>query len=124
MDNKFLKSFLLGLTGLFLLTLTSCSKEAETKAIITVIDINKDPVQGAKVRLHQDGLISSTGNISQVFDEQWTDNNGQTEHVFEHEAILNVSVKKMLNNNTDSIIGENVIRLLKEKTVSKTVEID
>ena len=63
-----------------------------TKAIITVIDINGTVVKDAKVRLHQDGQISPSGQYSEVSDEQWTDSSGKTEHVFEHEAILNVDV--------------------------------
>ncbi len=91
-------------------------------AIITVIDINGDVVEGAKVKLHQDGLISPTGQYSEVSDEQWTDSNGKTEHVFEHEAILIVDVSMWIG--TNELTGTNVVCLLKNKTVSKTVEID
>lgn len=122
MANRISKSFLIVVFALFSITLNSCKKAEDTKAIITVLDINGDPVEGAKVKLHQDGQISQAGQYSEVSDEQETDNNGQTEHVFEHEAILNVSISKWVG--TNELTGENVIRLLKHKTVSKTIEID
>ena len=93
-----------------------------TKAIITVIDINDNIVEDAKVRLHQDGQISPSGQYSDVSDEQWTDSNGQTEHIFKNEAILNVDVSIWVG--TNELTGTNVIRLLMGKTVNKTIEID
>ena len=122
MLNIILKSCLIVTFSLFAISIHSCKKPEDTKVIITVVDINGDAVEGAKVRLHQDGQISQAGQYSEVSDEQWTDNNGQTEHVFEYEAILNVSVNKWVG--TNELTGENVIRLLKHKTVSKNIEID
>ena len=122
MLNRISKSFLIIAFAVFTFSLNSCKKPEDTKAIITVVDINGDAVEGVKVKLHQDGQISQAGQYSEVSDEQWTDNNGQTEHVFEHEAILNVTANKWVG--TNELKGENVIRLLKHKTVSKTIEID
>ena len=122
MLNKIFKSLLIGAFAIFALTLNSCKKAEDTKVIITVVDINGTVVKDAKVRLHQDGQISPSGQSSEVSDEQWTDASGQTEHVFEYEAILNVDVVKPLVGY--DLTGSNVIRLLKNKTVSKTIEID
>ena len=122
MLNRISKSFLIIAFAGFAFSLNSCKKPEDTKAIITIIDINGNVVEGVKVKLHQDGQISQAGQYSEVSDEQWTDNNGQTEHVFEYEAILNVTANKWVG--TNELKGENVIRLLKNKTVSKTIEID
>ena len=122
MLNKIFKSLLIGTFVIFALTLNSCKKPEDTKAIITVVDINGTVVKDAKVRLHQDGQISPAGSSSIISDKQWTDASGKTEHVFEHEAILNIDVNKWVGNN--ELTGSNVIRLLKHKTVSKTIEID
>ena len=122
MLNKIFKSFLIVALSVFALTFNSCKKPDDTKAIITVIDINGAVVKDAKVRLHQDGQVSQSGQYSEITNEQWTDDNGQTEHVFEHEAILNVDVNIWIG--TNELTGSNVIRLLKNKTVSKTIEID
>lgn len=122
MQYRFLKfGFILSLS-VFMLVFSACEKPADTIAIIKVIDVNGNPVEGARVRLHQDGLVSTSGQYSNISDEQWSDASGTTEHVFEHEAILNVEVSKWVG--TNELVGTNVIRLLKEKTVSKTVEID
>ena len=122
MLNKIFKSLLIGAFAIFTFTLNSCKKAEDTKVIITVVDINGTVVKDARVRLHQDGQISPSGQSSEVSDEQWTDASGQTEHVFEYEATLNVDVKKWVG--TNELTGSNVIRLLKHKTVSKTIEID
>ena len=122
MLNIIFKSLLIGAFAIFTLTLNSCKKPEDTKAIITVVDINGAVVKDAKVRLHQDGQISPSGQYSEVSDEQWTDARGQTEHVFEYEAILKTDVSKWVG--TNELTGSNVIRLLKHKTVSKTIEID
>ena len=122
MLNKIFKSLLIGAFAIFALTLNSCKKAEDTKVIITIVDINGTVVKDAKVRLHQDGQISPSGQSSEVSDEQWTDASGQTEHVFEYEAILNIDVSKWVG--TNELTGSNVIRLLKHKTVSKTIEID
>ena len=122
MQNKIFKSFLIVAFAFFTTSLNSCKKPEDTKAIITVVDINGDVVKDAKVRLHQDEQISPSGQYSEVSDEQWTDASGQTEHVFEYEAILTTDVSKWVG--TNELTGSNVIRLLKHKTVSKTIEID
>ena len=122
MLNKIFKSFLIVAFSVFALTFNSCKKPDDTKAIITVVDINGAVVKDAKVRLHQDGQVSQSGQYSEITNEQWTDDNGQTEHVFEHEAILNVDVNIWIG--TNELTGSNVIRLLKNKTVSKTIQID
>ena len=122
MLNKIFKSFLIVAFSVFTLTFNSCKKPDDTKAIITVVDFNGTIVPEAKVRLHQDGQVSQSGQYSEISDEQWTDNNGETEHVFEHEAILNVDVNIWVG--TNEFTGSNVIRLLKNKTVTKTIAID
>jgi len=122
MLNIIFKSALIGVFIIFAISLNSCKKAEDTKAIITVVDINGTVVKDAKVRLHQDGQISQAGSSSIISNEQWTDASGVTEHVFEHEAILNIEVSKWVG--TNELMGSNVIRLLKHKTVSKTIEID
>ena len=122
MLNKIFKSFLIVAFSVLALTFNSCTKPEDTKAIITVVDVNRTVVKGAKVRLHQDGQVSQSGQYSEITNEQLTDDNGQTEHVFEHEAILNVDVNIWVG--TNELTGSNVIRLLKNKTVTKTIEID
>tara|TARA_B100001250_G_C19431764_1_gene627781 strand:- start:188 stop:613 length:426 start_codon:yes stop_codon:yes gene_type:complete len=93
-----------------------------TKAIITVIDINGAAVSGATVTLHRDGAISQQGNVSMIHDEQLTDLNGSTEHVFKNEALLQVNVSIWIE--TDELIGTNLIQLLRGETVNLTIEID
>ena len=100
----------------------SCEKAPETKAIITVLDINGNPVQGATVWRSQNGQISPQGTISNISDQQITDSQGQSFHIFELEKVLNIDAQKTQGN--DFLSGSGVIKLVKNETVSKTVQIN
>lgn len=102
--------------------LVSCDNNQETKAIISVKDLNGVPVQGATVSLSQSGQISPSGEVSNISDQQITDAEGKTIHVFELEKVLNIEVQKTEGN--DFYSGFDVIRLVKNETVFKTVQIN
>ena len=110
--------------GLTLGVFYSCQKAKDTIGIIIVKDSFGNTVAGATVVLHQDGAISQQGNStnSELRKTNITDSNGRAEFTYELEAIFNVEVEKIEGNNI--YIGSNVIRLLKEKTVTQVVEIN
>jgi len=127
MRNINFKSLLI----IFLLTfsvaffLSSCGKEKETIAIIVVKYSNGDLVHKAQVRLHQDGQISAGGeDVDPDLATGWqeTDVNGSVEFTFDLEAILNINVVDTVGN--DIYAGNDIIRLLKGKSVTKIVEIN
>jgi len=125
MLNKILKSVLLGVFALVLTSsITSCQKAKDTIGVIIVKDINGNTVAGATVVLHQDGMTSPQGEDTNpaIKKDDVTDANGRAEFTYELEAILNVDVVKTEGNNVYT--GSNIIRLLKEKTVTKVVEIN
>ncbi len=116
--NKYFAAVLLFASSI----LFSCNEETNCTAIITVQDTNGNPVYQAEVWLHQNNQISPQGTISNLSDFKTTDVNGKTVHVFDLEAVLNIEVYSKSGN--DTLTGTNVIRLLKGKTVNKTVEIN
>ena len=125
MLNRILKTVILGVFTLVLsTTFTSCQKAKDTIGIIIVKDINGNTVAGAKVILHQDGAISPQGEapLASLRKKDITDVNGRAEFTYDLEAILQVDVEKQDGNNIYT--GNNVIRLLKEKTVTQVVEIN
>lgn len=126
MLNRIFKLTLLGVFFFVLcVTFTACEKEKETIGVIIVKYSNGNFVKGADVRLHQDGQINTNGiEVSPNLATEWqtTDANGRVEFTFELEAILNVDVEKQEGNNT--YFGTDIIRLLKGKIVTKTVEIN
>jgi hypothetical protein len=126
MLNRIFKTALLGVFALVICTtFTSCKKEKETIGIIIVKYSDGNLVNGADVRLHQDGQISTGGlDVDPDLATGWqkTDANGRVEFTFELEAILNVDVEKQDGN--DLYIGTDIIRLLKGKTITKVVEIN
>ena len=125
MLNKIFKTAILILSLLlFSIINTSCEKNKSTIGIVIVKDANNQTVEGATVVLHNDGLISTQGStpLSQLRKEAKTDENGIAEFLYEFEAILKVDVEKITGNDTWK--GSNVIRLLKEKTVTQVIEIN
>ena len=104
--------------------LISCQEAKATIGVIIVKDSNGNTVSEATVILHQDGAISQQGNNTSpdLRKEDITDANGRAEFTYELEAIFQVDVEKIDGN--DIYTGSNVIRLLKEKTVTQVVEIN
>jgi len=127
MLNKIFKQTILTLAAVILcFFFNSCAKEKETIGIVIVKDVNGNAVKNAFVTLHQDDLPNSPSG-QEVLDEirrenLKTDSNGRVEVIYELEAILNVDVWKPSGN--DTLRGTDIIRLLKEKTVTKVVEIN
>ena len=125
MLNKIFKTAILILSLLlFSIINTSCEKSKSTIGIVIVKDANNQTVEGATVVLHNDGLISTQGStpVPKLRKEAKTDENGIAEFLYELEAILKVDVEKITGNETWK--GSNVIRLLKEKTVTQVIEIN
>ena len=125
MLNRIFKTILLGLFALVVSTIFhSCQKAKDTIGIIIVKDFNGNTISGATVVLHQDGAISQQGSTTNpdLVKTDMTDENGRAEFTYDLEAIFQVDVEKIDENNIYT--GSNIIRLLKSKTVSLVVEIN
>ena len=150
MLNRIFKTTLLGLFALVITTtFTSCKKEKDTIAVIIVKDGSGIAVSNARVILHAnqlkeslftynpdnytdrsldilvkanlDTLYSSTGQNSDIFKGDWTDNNGRAEFTLPLGMILNVSVLKIQGN--DEYLGANIINIQKEETTTQIVKL-
>ena len=148
MLNRIFKTILLGVFALVITTtFTSCKKEKDTIAVIIVQDGSGNTVPHARVILHAnqlkqslftydpnnyssldnlvksnlDTVYSPTGQNSDLFKAEWTDNNGRVEFTLPLEMILNVSVLKIDGN--DEYLGANVVNIQKEKTSTKRVKL-
>ena len=66
-------------------------------------------------------FFSPTGQRSDIFEADWTDNNGRAEFTLPLEMILNVTVLKRDGN--DEYLGANVINIQKEKTTTQVVRL-
>lgn len=106
-----------------LLSLVSCHKETVTKGVVTVYDINGIPVPGAIVTLSQEDMGAGV-NQTHLTDVKTTDFLGQTEHVLELEAIMNIDAVLYIDNTVDTMYyGTSTIRLTRGKTVYKDLEV-
>lgn len=133
MVNKIFKTAILGFFSLIILTtITSCQKAKDTIGVIIVQDFSGNPVTGATVVLHQDGATGPLGQSPNdhgddelpytIRKTDITDANGRAEFTYALEAILQVDVEKIDGN--DTLTGSNIIRMIKEKTVTQVVEIN
>jgi len=148
MLNRIFKTILLGVFALVITTtFTSCKKEKDTLAVIIVKDGSGNTVSNARVILHAnqlkqslytydpdnyssldnlvksnlDTVYSPTGQNSDLFKAERTDDNGRAEFTLPLEMILNISVLKVDGNN--EYLGENVINIQKEKTTTQFVKL-
>ena len=126
MLNKIFKSGLIGVVALVMtVTITSCEKEKETTGVIIVKNSNGVVVPNASVTLFPDQTISPAGTYphqSLTKGPKKTDANGQVEFTYELEVILNIEVTRIVGN--DTLVGADIIRLLKGKSVTKVVEVN
>lgn len=106
-----------------LFSMSSCYEEPLTKGIITVYDSEGNTVSGAIVKLYQEDIVgvSQTNVVSTLV----SDFNGQTEHVLELEALMNVEAYTLSESaSADTLLyGITVIRLMRGKTIYKNIEI-
>ena len=126
MLNKIFKSGLIGVFALVMIvTVTSCQKEKETIGIIIVKDSNSAVVPNASVTLSPEQTHNpTTGELpdQSLTRTKQTDANGKAEFTYELEAILNIKASITIGN--DYYETYNVIRLLRDKTTTKIVEIN
>ena len=106
-----------------LFCMSSCYEEPLTKGIITVYDSEGNTVNGAIVKLYQEDIVGVTQ--TNVVSTLVSDFNGQTEHVFEFEALMNVEAYSLSESTSaDTLLyGTTVIRLMRGKTIYKNIEI-
>jgi len=99
---------------------TTCKKDKECKAIITVKKLSDTliVVPQAEVEIHK----------SDVYARGVSDGNGQFHYTFTLEAILDVDAILRIPadsvNPADSLTGYSIIRLIPGKTAYKTVFVD
>ena len=108
---------------IILFSMMSCYEEPLTKGIITVYDSEGNTVSGAVVKLYQEEIVGVTQ--TNVVSTLVSDFNGQTEHVLELEALMNVEAYTLSESTSaDTLLyGTAVIRLMRGKTIYKNIEI-
>ena len=108
-----------------LFSLTSCDEEPPTKGIVTVYDREGNTVSGVTVKLSQENIIGVTQ--TNVVSTLVSDYNGQTEHILELEALMNIEAYSLSGTNTETadtlLYGTSDIRLTMGKTIYKDVEV-
>ena len=104
----------------FLTDLSSCSDDPVATGVITVYNEEGIIVVGAKVVLTQEEILGV--DQTNIVSTQFTDSKGQTEHILENEAVMNVTSIYVFERDT-LYYGESVIALTLGQTVRKNIEI-
>lgn len=102
--------------------LSSCYKEPLTKGVITVYDSSGNTVEGVEVMLSQEDMGPGVVQTN-IVDIQTSDYKGQTEHILEMEAIMNVTALLIGSANDTLLLGQTVIRFVQGEVVYKDVEV-
>ena len=103
---------------------SSCNKEEDTIAIITVVDTGGHPVDSAYVKLFAN-LAYPVGDPSRLMREGLTDASGQVEFDYTDQykqgqagfAVLDIVSFK------DSAVGEGIIKILEEEINAETIKL-
>ena len=111
---------------LSIMILFSCNKESNpTVGVVIVVDQQKNPISDARVTLSiNDDLVSNQGatpseDLTRI---EYTDVQGRVEFTYELEAIFDINIQKLSGN--DTLIGQNMIALVRGETVTKQVTIN
>ncbi len=110
--------------AIFLPVASSCNKEKDTIAIITVVDTGGHPVDSAYVKLFAN-LAYPVGDPSRLLREGLTDASGVVEFDYTDQykqgqagfAVLDIVSFK------DSAVGEGIIKILEEEENNETIEL-
>ena len=97
---------------------TSCKKESQCDALITVLDTVGNPVVGATVKLDCNGCPppqSGSTNTLQT-DQQTTDASGRAAFAFKYEAVLDITVTHPTH-----LTATGILKLEAGKTTDKTI---
>ncbi|HBX53156.1 MAG: hypothetical protein A2275_02705 [Bacteroidetes bacterium RIFOXYA12_FULL_35_11] len=105
--------------------LFSCKRPAPPKAVVTVVDEENLPVEGATVIVRADSgrvIYLKSGMVLQ--DTAKTDANGQISYEFMYEAIYNVKATKLKTSNAGvDRSGTGVLILKEDETYEEKVKI-
>ena len=112
--------------ALSLMILNSCTKESSpTVGVVIVVDQQKTPISNARVTLSiSDDLVSNQGAtpIGELNRTEYTDTQGRVEFTYDLEAIFDINVQKLSGN--DTLIGQNMIALVRGETITKQVTVN
>lgn len=109
-----------------------CRRPVPPKAIVRIVDTNKQPVEGTMVIIKANNSDSATASTmvylkdeaKKVADTQYTGADGVLEYEFKYESILKVEATKKKDKKNPLRRGMGVLVLENNKTADVTIEIN
>jgi len=107
-----------------------CRRPVPPKAIVTIVDTDKQPVENAMVIVKANNsdsahtMVYFKDETKSVADTQYTKSDGTLEYEFKYESILKVEATKEADRNHFVRRGMGVLVLENNKTAEVTIEIN
>jgi len=114
-----------------MITMNGCRQPAPPKAIVRIVDVNKQPVENAMVIIKANNsdsahtMVYFKDETKSVADTQYTGSDGILEYEFKYESILKVEATKSADRQNPFVRrGMGVLVLENDKTADVTIEIN
>ncbi|MBO4614047.1 MAG: hypothetical protein J5709_02905 [Bacteroidales bacterium] len=110
--------------------MSGCRQPRAPKAKVTIVDTNKQPVEGAMVVVKANNsdsahtMVYLKDETKSIADTQYTKSDGIIEYEFKYESILKVEATKKADKNNRERRGMGVLVLENDKTAEITIEIN
>jgi len=110
--------------------MSGCRQPAEPKAIVRIVDTDKQPVDGAMVIVKANNsdsahtMVYLKDETKSIADTQYTTSDGVLEYEFKYESILKVEATKAADRTHPIRRGMGVLVLENNKTADITIEIN
>ena len=110
--------------------MSGCRQPRAPKAKVTIVDTNKQPVEGAMVIVKANNsdsahtMVYLKDETKSIADTQYTKSDGVIEYEFKYESILKVEATKAADRNHPIRRGMGVLVLENDKTAEVTIEIN
>ncbi len=130
MKKNVLIILFLALTFSALILTNGCRQPATPKAIVRIIDTDKQPVEDAMVIIKANNsdsahtMVYFKDETKSIADTQYTTASGVIEYNFKYESILKVEVTKAADKKHPVRRGMGVLVLENDKTADVTIEIN
>lgn len=110
--------------------MSGCRRPAAPKAIVRIVDTDKQPVEGAMVIVKANNsdsahtMVYLKDETKSIADTQYTKADGVLEYEFKYESILKVEATKAADKKHPIRRGMGVLVLENDKTADVTIEIN
>lgn len=131
MNKRIISILIIAILGILVFGTNSCEEPEPPRAIVTVLDENGDPVEGAMVIVKAADSDSShtvvylANGPKAIADTSWTNDNGKVSYEFRYASIYKVEVTKGTDRDHPFVRrGLGVLILEEDKTFEEEITVN